>query len=89
MLDTANNYLCIGIANFINLFNPEIIVLGGKFAIFGDKFINKLKKDIKKYIMPVLYDEVKFITSSYNDNAASLGATTMVRDSYFHIDAIS
>ena len=89
VLETASDYLGIGIANFINLFNPGVIVLGGKFAILGDKFLDKLKNNIKKYAMPLLFEEVKFITSSYDDYAASLGATTLVRDSYFYIDAIS
>ncbi len=89
VLETASDYLGIGIANFINLFNPEVVVIGGKFAMFGDLFLNRLKKNIKKYAMPLLFNEVTFITSCYNDNIASIGATTLVRDSYFHIGSIS
>jgi glucokinase-like ROK family protein len=88
ILESASDYLGIGIANLINLFNPEVIVFGGHFATINESFLNNLKAKIKKYTMPLLFNNVKILTSTLNDNAGILGATTLVRDPYFHIDTI-
>jgi len=88
VLESASDYLGIGIANLINLFNPEVIVFGGHFTTINELFLKKLKGKIKKYAMPLLFNNVKILTSSLNDNAGVLGATTLVRDPYFYIDTI-
>lgn len=88
VLETASEYLGIGIANLINLFNPEIVVLGGHLATLGESFLSNIRDKIKKYAMPLLFEEVKILSSSNKDNSAVLGATTLVRDSYFYINTI-
>ncbi len=88
ILETASDYLSIGIANLINMFNPEIVILGGHLVTLDKSFFNKLKTKIKKYSMPQLVKKAKILTSSLDDNAAVLGAATLVRDPYFHIKKI-
>lgn len=88
VMELATDYLSIGIANLINLFNPESIVFGGHFATLGDFYLVKLKNKIQKYAMPKSFNDTNIIISSLDDNAAVLGATTLVRNSYFHIDSI-
>jgi len=88
VLETASSYLGIAIANLINLFDPESVILGGYFAAMSDLFMEKLKSTIKKYAQPLSFDEVKILPSSLDDNAVVLGAITLVRDTYFHLNEI-
>jgi len=89
VLNMASNYLSMSIANMINLFNPELIVVGGDLSTLSDLFVAQLKNKIKKHTLPLSLENVKILTTSLNDDAAVLGATTLVRDSYFYIDSIN
>ena len=40
--------LCIGIQNLINIFEPEVIGIGGSFVYFEDVLLPRLKKEIEK-----------------------------------------
>lgn len=47
--NTVNDFiksLAIGIANLVNFFEPEAIVIGGSFVYFEDVFVEKLKDQI-------------------------------------------
>ena len=47
IVDEYIENLCIGIANLINIFEPEIISIGGSFAYFEKTLLNKLKLRLK------------------------------------------
>lgn len=59
--------LSLGIANLINIFEPEIIVIGGSFIYFEEMLLPKLKTELLK--PGVLYNE----TSEINIKPAILG----------------
>ena len=46
VIDNYIKYLAVGLVNVINIFQPEIIVLGGGVSAQGDNLLNPLKKDI-------------------------------------------
>jgi glucokinase len=42
----------IGFANVINMYDPELITVGGSVALFNSELIlNPIKKDVSKYAM--------------------------------------
>lgn len=45
-------YLSIGISNIINIFEPEVVVIGGSFVYVSDILLDKLKRNIneKEYL---------------------------------------
>ena len=88
VLDSASEYLSIGIANLINLFNPELIVFGGHIATLGDYYMKIIKNKIQKYAIPKAFTSTKIIISSHDEDDAVLGATALVRDPFFKIDEI-
>jgi N-acetylglucosamine repressor len=89
LLNVASRYLGIAIANLINLLNPELIVFSGHFSSIEDFSLLSLKENIRRYAMPESYEKVKLVTSLLGDDAAVLGATTLVLDKIFHIETIS
>ena len=52
-------YLSIGVANLINILDPEIIALGGGLAKAGDQLFEPLHRELKKKV----YDSDRLFTS--------------------------
>jgi glucokinase len=73
-IDTAIYYLGRGLAASINIFNPEIIVIGGGVADAGDKFIADVRKTAFKYAMRIPRQNVKIVAASLGNKAGFLGA---------------
>lgn len=64
----------IGIVNLINIFNPEVIILGGKGARL---FSQKGTELISKYLLLPKQQMPKIVLSKLGDNAVSLGAALL------------
>ena len=43
IVDEYIKYLSIGIANLINIFEPEIISIGGSFVYYKEQLLDRLK----------------------------------------------
>ena len=70
--------LSIGIENLINIFEPEIIGIGGSFVYFADVFLPKLSKKIKKANENKLGRENMIIeTAVLGNDAGIIGATLL------------
>ncbi len=50
LVDEYLDNVSIGIANIINIFEPEAICFGGSFSYYEDIFIPRIKENLKKYI---------------------------------------
>lgn len=49
LVDEYIDYLGCGIANIVNIFEPEAIAIGGSFVYYHDIFIPKLQEKLKEY----------------------------------------
>jgi glucokinase len=82
LLERAGTALGAGLANFINIFNPEIIVIGGGVAEIGEPLFGPLRKALDAYAMPVMRREVRIVRSSLGLRTGIYGAAALV----FHAD---
>ena len=68
--------LSIGISNLINIFEPDIIVLGGGFAHFGYMFIDKIKnKLINSSLLFNKRGDLDLRIAELGNDAGIIGAT--------------
>jgi N-acetylglucosamine repressor len=88
LLNCASEYLGMAIANLINLLNPEMIIFSGHFSTSSDFSLLSLKEKIRKFAMPESFAKVDIVTSALGDEAAVLGATTLVHDRFFRVGPI-
>ena len=67
-------YLGIGIANLINLLNPEMILIGGGLTNAWDLIYPDMIQEVHKRAFEVPAKRVKIVRASLNDNAGIIGA---------------
>lgn len=69
-----------GVALLINLFNPELIILGGALAATGDYLVLPMKSSIKKYSLSILNNDTRLKLSALKEKAGVRGACLLVRN---------
>jgi glucokinase-like ROK family protein len=68
----------IGVANLVNIFNPEIVIIGNKASFFGDLFIEKLREVVNQRSFIAQFYNLKIEVSKLKDRAVVLGCIAMV-----------
>ena len=68
----------IGVANLVNIFNPEIVIIGNKASFFGDLFLEKLREVINQRSFITQFYNLKIEVSKLKDRAVVLGCIAMV-----------
>lgn len=70
------------IAGLINLFNPELVIIGGTLSLTGDYITQPIKTAVRKYSLNLNKDSV-IITSKLKDKAGIVGACMLARSRMF------
>ena len=70
----AANYLGVGMVNLVNIFNPEMIVLGGGMAKLGDLLIGPAKRVVAEKAFPISAQAVRIVTAQLGEEAGVYGA---------------
>lgn len=80
-IDRACHYLAIGTANMINALSPDCVVYGGGvIATLGDVFIEKINKELDKYVMPALKGSAEIKKAALGDYSNLYGSLAMIKD---------
>jgi glucokinase len=74
VLSRAAYYLGIGMVNVVNIFNPEMIVLGGGMAELGDIFIDPGRKMVAERAFSISSRVVRIVTAQLGNEAGVYGA---------------
>lgn len=67
-------YLGVGLASLINIFNPEMIVIGGGVADGWDLFIAHVREQITERAFPIPARRAEIVRAVCGDDAGLLGA---------------
>ena len=67
--------LSIGISNIVNIFEPEVIGIGGSFVFYSDILLEKLKQNIidKDYLFNPR-KEINIVTAILGNDAGIIGS---------------
>lgn len=71
-------YLGIGLANLINILNPEMIVIGGGVVNGWDLFAKHMNHEVAERAFPLPAAQVKIVPAECGDDAGLLGAARLV-----------
>ncbi len=68
--------LSIGIANLINIFEPEAVGIGGSFVYFEEVLLDRLKNELlKDNVLFNKRDDIIVKTAIFRNDAGIIGAT--------------
>ncbi|MBN1582898.1 MAG: ROK family protein [Anaerolineae bacterium] len=70
----AMHYLGIGMANLVNLFNPQMLVIGGGLANLGDMLLEPVARGIELYAFPSAAAKVQVRLAELGDQVGIVGA---------------
>ncbi len=76
ILNKISKCLGEGIASLINIFDPEIVILSGGVKETGNKFLNMIKKETKKYVALPRMPEIEWTKL---EHPGILGASLLVK----------
>ena len=74
------------IAGLINIFNPELVIIGGSLSQTGDYITQPIKTAVRKYSLNLVNKDSKIKTSKLKDKAGVIGSCMMARSRMFEID---
>ena len=70
-------YLGIGLANLINILNPEMIVIGGGVVNGWDLFAKHMNHEVAERAFPLPAAQVRIVPAECGDDAGLLGAARL------------
>lgn len=78
----AGYYLGLGVANYLMIFNPSIVIFGGGVSKVGDLLFDPMRATLQKSVLSSHYLEDLIITTAkLGDDAGLFGALALARDS--------
>ncbi len=80
LIEEAGEKIGKSIAFLINIFNPEMVIIGGNLSYAGDYLMLPLKQATNKYSLNLVYKDTKFRISQMDNYAAALGAAMLIRN---------
>ncbi len=70
-------YLGLGLANLINILNPEMIIIGGGVVNGWDLFARHMNHEVAERAFPLPAAQVKIVPAECGDDAGLLGAARL------------
>ena len=83
MLEERASYLGIALANLVNLFNPELILLGGIFSRGEDFFLEPVTRTVQQRSFGGMGKRVRIQSTSFGWKAGVLGASALALMYFF------
>ncbi len=71
------------IAGLINIFNPELVIIGGTLSLTGDYITQPIRTAIRKYSLNLVNKDSVISTSKLKDKAGIIGACMLARSRMF------
>ena len=80
VLELIGTRLGVGIASLVNIFNPEVVVIGGGVMAAGDLLLDPARATVAARALPPSRDEDRIVTAQYGVEAGMVGAAAMAYD---------
>jgi glucokinase len=79
VITQAATYLGVGLLNLVNIFNPEMIIIGGGMSRMGDLLLEPARQVVRERAYQLLSGAVRIVVAELGDNAEILGAAAFAR----------
>lgn len=75
-----------GIALLINIFNPDLVILGGSLAATKEYILLPVRSAVKKYSLSLMNNDTQFKMTILGERAGVVGACLLVRNRILALD---
>ncbi len=65
------------VAGLCNLFNPEMVVIGGDLSTAGELLIEPLSESVHRYALPSATEQLEVVAGELGERANVLGALAL------------
>ncbi|WP_010248328.1 ROK family protein [Acetivibrio cellulolyticus] len=80
VMDRAVYYLAAGTGNLINIFGPDMVVLGGGvLESLGDFIMPRVKDYVKRFTLPEILNGTEIVRSALGDDAIIYGSLAIIK----------
>jgi len=74
VISKAAGYLGAGVVNLVNIFNPEVIIIGGGMAKMGDLLFDPVRQAVRERAFQLSAQAVRIVPAQLGDDVSVFGA---------------
>jgi glucokinase len=86
VLGQIGSRLGVGLSNIVNIFDPEVIVIGGGAMAAGDLLLGPAREELRRRALPPGRDSVRVVGARFGADAGMLGAAVLA---FEEVDAMT
>lgn len=72
--------LGVAIASYVNIFNPEMVVVGGGVMAAGEMLLGPARAEVRRRALPPSRDVVRIVAAEFGHEAGMVGAAALALD---------
>jgi predicted NBD/HSP70 family sugar kinase len=78
----ASRYIGVAVANLVDMFNPQCVIIGGRLVEAGDVVVNTIRETVQRRALPISSNGVLVVKNALGADSAGIGACALVVDQY-------
>jgi glucokinase len=80
IIQRAGSYIGLGLANYLHIFNPSAVIIGGGVSRTGHFLLDPIRTSIHAHVMAPDFDkDLLLTTAALGDDAGLMGALALAR----------
>ena len=83
IINKLGHFLGEALSSLVHIFNPEMIIIGGKVALAENYLINPIENTLNKYTISHIKKDTQVVTSTLQEKVKLLGSVAMVMNRVF------
>jgi glucokinase len=80
VLELIGSNLGVAIASLVNIFNPEVVVIGGGVIAAGELLLGPVRATVAARALPPSRDQVRIVAAQFGVEAGMVGAAALALD---------
>ncbi|KGE17190.1 ROK family protein [Paenibacillus wynnii] len=76
VMHETGSLLGFGLSNVINMFNPELIIVGGGMAAAGDRLLNTVRETVSNHALKLSGSNCRIVQAELGNRAGTIGAAS-------------
>jgi glucokinase len=77
VLELIGTRLGVAVANYVNIFNPQVVVIGGGVMAAGELLLGPIRATVAARALPPSRDEVRILPAAFGVEAGMIGAAML------------